>query len=53
MKHIEADQEPIALRIRDGVAGPARSVAPKGASASRMALAMAGKAAMAPASPHL
>ena len=35
------DQEPIAFRIRDGVAGPVRSVAPKGASASAMASAMA------------
>jgi hypothetical protein len=40
---IETDQEPIAFRIRDGVAGPVRSMAPKGASASAMALAMAGK----------
>jgi hypothetical protein len=37
-----------ARRIRDGVAGPVRSVAPKGASA----LATAGKAAMAPDSPQ-
>ena len=40
---IETGQEPIAFRIRDGVAGPVRSMAPKGASASAMALAMAGK----------
>ena len=38
--------------MRDGVAGPVRSGAPKGASASAMALAIAGKAAMAPASPQ-
>ena len=48
---MEAGQEPIAFRIRDGVAGPARSIAQKGASASAMALAMAGKATMAPATP--
>jgi len=40
---IETDQEPIAFRSREGVAGPVRSMAPKGASASAMALAMAGK----------
>ena len=48
----ETDQEPIAFRIREGVAEPVRFATPKGASASAMGLAMAGKAAMAPASPQ-
>src|SRR6266700_2073252 len=42
----------IAFQIAAEVAGPAKSVTPSGASASRMAFVMAGKAAMAPASPQ-
>ena len=49
---IETGQGPIAFGSREGVAEPVRFATPKGASASAMALAMAGKAAMAPASPQ-
>jgi hypothetical protein len=49
---IETGQGPIAFRIRCGVSEPARLPTPSGASASAMVLAMAGKAAMAPASPQ-
>src|ERR1700724_1016760 len=46
------DQALIAFQIPAEVAGPAKSVTPNGARASRIALAMAGKAAIAPASPQ-
>src|SRR5262249_42705089 len=42
----------IALHTFAGVAGPLKAVTPSGAKASRMALVIAGKAAIAPASPH-
>src|SRR5262249_20565087 len=42
----------IARQMRSGVAGPAKSETPKGASASRIALVTAGKAPIAPASPQ-
>src|SRR6266478_903540 len=46
------DQALIAFKIVAGLAGPAKSVTPNGANASRIAFVMAGKAAMAPASPQ-
>src|SRR5262249_36882428 len=42
----------IARQIRYGVAGPSRSVTPNGASASRIALVIAGNAPTMPASPQ-